>query len=434
MRGLSSSLGLTNSLSSYRTAKFKGHSDAESIALDGTNDYITMGAVNNLSDADFSISVWFKRASLTSADGLIMKRQDTDNVWFLQVTSAEKIFFQASTSRTVRIKYLTNVESTLNNTDWHHIVVTVDRSDASVSRIWLDGTAITSYDTETETGITEDIDNTGDFIIGQGAAAGGSYFHGNIADVSIWNTAFTPTSALAITDLRDGSSGAGNAIPADIKGYSGLVSWYRMGDGVYTDGNVTGNGLIADSLNATIGSELLADGNMQAAGITSWDEHAVGDYEVPFANLSKDTTIYRSGSQSLRINCETYPEAGVLAKITSMSTSTLYKWTGWFRADSDVAGGNGVTITGDYDGGLAGDMDISLGTFKTASGNLTADTWTQFTHYFIPTGTTVYFGCWIRTAGIVHLDDWSVKAVNGKPGIMTNMTASDIELGSVVKY
>lgn len=33
-----------------------------------------------------------------------------------------------------------------------------------------------------------------------------------------------------MSDLRDGSSGVGNAIPADLSGKSGIVSWYRMGD------------------------------------------------------------------------------------------------------------------------------------------------------------------------------------------------------------
>jgi hypothetical protein len=56
-------------------------------------------------------------------------------------------------------------------------------------------------------------------------------------------------------------------------------------------------------------------------------------------------------------------------------------------------------------------MDINQVNYKSSAGNLTADTWTYFEHYFVPTGTTVYFGGWIRTAGTVHFDDWSVKAV-----------------------
>ena len=398
-------LGLNTSLSTSKT-HYPTFYDSFSTAFDGSNDHIDMGAVHNLGTGDFSISVWFKRASLTSADGLIMKRQDTDNVWFLQVTSAEKIFFQASTSRTVRIKYLTNVESTLNNTDWHHIVVTVDRSDASASKVWLDGVAITSYDTETETGITADLDNTGDLIIGQGAAAGGNYFHGNVADVSIWNTAFTPTSTIAITDLRDGSSGAGNAIPADIKGLNGLVSWYRMGDLPLDDGNTTGNGIITDNANNTLGSELVAS-NVAA----EWTDNSDGS---TISNITGGVSIADDSGYSdighLRDGSST---TGLLS--TDLTVGNIYKVT--FNAYHNGTGTPQVRVR---DGGSNFDVTIT-------------DTNARY---------TVYIGAQhasegsIRTSNnssgsIVYLTNLSIRQVNGLAGIMVNMDNADIVQQSV---
>tara|TARA_R100001594_G_scaffold83969_1_gene118503 strand:- start:502 stop:1701 length:1200 start_codon:yes stop_codon:yes gene_type:complete len=398
-------LGLGNSL----TAPFIGFSNTHSVEFDGSNDHVTMGTVHNLSDADFSVSVWFKRASLTSADGLIMKRQDTDNVWFLQVTSAEKIFFQASTSRTVRIKYLTEAQTTLNNTDWHHIVVTVDRSDASVSRIWLDGVAITSYDTETETGITEDIDNTGDLIIGQGAASGGSYFHGNIADISIWNTAFVPTGLLTIGDLRDGESGAGNAVPADIKGYSGLVSWYGMGDLYFDDGNVAGNGLITDKVDDTIGSELVAS-NVAAEWTDNSDNSTItnitGGVSIADDYNFSDIGHLRDGSST----------TGLLS--TNLTVGDIYKVT--FDAYHNGTGTPQVRVR---DG--ASNFDVSI-----TDTNATYTVYIKSAHASdgsIRTSNN-------STGSIVYLTNLSIKKVNGKPGIMTNMAPEDMVLGSVTQY
>jgi hypothetical protein len=165
-----------------------------------------------------------------------------------------------------------------------------------------------------------------------------------------------------------------------------------------------------ESTEEELGGEELADGDMEATGITSWDEHDAG-FDVPPDDLSKDTSIKNSGSQSLKIDMQTYPNSGVMAKITSLNTSKVYKFTGFVRADSSVVSGDGVELAIDYDGDFAGDRDDSIATYKTANNNITADTFTSFTYYFVPTSTTAYFGVWIRSSGIVHIDDWSVKEV-----------------------
>lgn len=402
-------------------AKVEKLTNIRSIDFDGSGDYLDVGVMTTplVNDGSFCIGGWVKFDAVNAVASILTKKHNDSNRTSLYLNRSGKLVFAVANGGSAYAL----ADSASSADTWYHIIGYYNGAgadDAAKIKIYVDGAEIAVSHSGT---IQSTSSNDSDY---QSATtkigAGEGDFNGQMHDISVWSNILT---ANAIKDLYSRGKWHDTKIPITQKsaGYSikysnTVVSNWRMGNGSHDD---IDNGLILDEQQSDkkLSTELLADGNMQAAGITSWDEHAAGDYEVPYANLSKDTSIYRSGSQSLRINCATYPEAGVLSKITSMSTSTLYKWTGWFRADSDVAGGNGVDITGDYDGGLAGDMDISLGTFKTASGNLTADTWTQFTHYFVPTGTTVYFGCWIRTAGIVHFDDWSVKAVNGNSGILT---------------
>ncbi len=217
-------LGLGNSLSSYNVR----HYNNWSLDFDGSDDVVNFGNVHNLGDTtDFSISVWFRRAT-NSNHYILGKEQNGDNKWSISTGADESVIFFASTSRTIRIRYVTEASVIPDNTtDWNHILVAVDRSNASNSGMWVNGVGMTLA-TETETGIDADLDNTGDFTIG---AVGSNFAEGQITDVSIWNVAITPSGLIALSDLRDGTSGVGNATPADLKGKSGLVSWYRMGDG-----------------------------------------------------------------------------------------------------------------------------------------------------------------------------------------------------------
>ena len=97
--------------------------------------------------------------------------------------------------------------------------------------MYIDGRQLAvSYDTQTETGIASDFDNTGNFELGLGSTGGSQFMTGKIADVSVFNIPLSI--GRNIGKLRNGTVGAGNAKPADLTGLSGLVAWWRMGDGV----------------------------------------------------------------------------------------------------------------------------------------------------------------------------------------------------------
>lgn len=167
-------LGLASNLATDTSRHVRFYNNW-SVDFDGSDDIITFGNNFNLGDTtDFSISVWFRRAD-SGAHYILGKQQDADNKWLMSVGSDESITFIASTSRTIRIKYMTEASAIADNTtDWNHILVAVDRSNASNSGMWVNGVGMTLA-TETETGIDVDLDNTGDFTIG---GVGGLFVQG----------------------------------------------------------------------------------------------------------------------------------------------------------------------------------------------------------------------------------------------------------------
>ena len=219
-------LGLGTTLATAKTKNVR-HYNNWSLDFAGDDDIVNFGNVHNLGDStDFSISVWFKRDN-SGVHYLLGKEQDADNRWRIYTSSDESITFEASTSRTKRIDYVTEATAIADNTtDWNHILVSVDRSDASNSGMWVNGVAMTLA-TETESGIAVDLDNTGDFTMGK---SGTGFMNGQITDVSIWNVGMGASFVNTVDDLRDGTSGVGNATPADLSTKSGITAWYRMGD------------------------------------------------------------------------------------------------------------------------------------------------------------------------------------------------------------
>jgi hypothetical protein len=190
---------------------------------------IDFGNNINLGTDDFTISVWYKRTDSDEDVGLLQKRQSSDDVWWLNVQDDDKVEFRVNLGRSNELHYKTSSIGGLNDTEWHHIVVNVDRDDTGASQLYIDGKELaTIYDEQVESGIAKNFNNTGKFLIGVGSMAGDIWMNGQISDVSIFNIALSSN----VGKLRDGTHGAGNAKPADLTGLSGLVAWWRMGDGV----------------------------------------------------------------------------------------------------------------------------------------------------------------------------------------------------------
>ena len=223
--------GETNITGSGGTPAF---TNTKSIALDGVDDFVTMGNVANLNferTDSFSISTWVKRGSFEATQFLFGKMNSTGNfrgyLFYINSGSDTPQFLlrrdTSFTSQRLRVESTTTI---LDN-NWHHLTVTYDGSSTSSGvKIYVDGVSTT---TTTSGAISDSITTPAPVNIG----AYGSYYLNDFScdEVSVFN------SELSASDV---STIYGTGVPNDISSLSPL-SWWRCGDGD-TSPTLTDNG------------------------------------------------------------------------------------------------------------------------------------------------------------------------------------------------
>lgn len=142
--------------------------------------------------------------------------------------------------------------------------------------------------------------------------------------------------------------------------------------------------VVYDSATYSMSSELLADGDMEAADTTDW--------AAITSTLSKETSDPHSGSNSLRVSNPAAP-THAWARQTIVATGKRYRVSGYAKSD-------GVNTPLVYSGGVRW-----TGT--------TATSWQAFdVEYTMPAGTTISFGAYnMTTGGYVEFDDVSVREI-----------------------
>ena len=167
------------------------------------------------------------------------------------------------------------------------------------------------------------------------------------------------------------------------------------------------------------GDEIFTDGDFEASGTTSWDDH-VDSHEV---TLAKDTGTVKSGSKSLKIT-RVSGKGGFAQAVTGLDTSKQYRYTGWVYSNSDNIA-------------LAYKNDSQIGISPTTLETITTTgQWVFFDHTFTPPASTTYIGGWKSVDdSFAFLDDFSLKEVgissNGFLPVTNEPTIPQIPL---VKY
>ena len=134
---------------------------------------------------NMTVSIWFNRTAQVVLQGdMIAGWQGTPRGWFLNVNAAHDIHFQFSTTGVDNIDCAQN-GATLNDGEYHHIVITYNTSGGS---LYLDGTLNSTCAAgdgslhEYASGLT---------IGSRGGAE--SNWNGTIDEVGMWDRAITPT-------------------------------------------------------------------------------------------------------------------------------------------------------------------------------------------------------------------------------------------------
>ena len=217
-----------------------------STAFDGVDDYVDIdssGSVINTSIGSFSL--WAKIGVMGSSGYFINYRVDANN----QI----QLFYHASSNET-RMRYkAAGIESAAVLTDaiendglWHHITGTWNSS--GNVKIYLDGTL------KQTTAISGTFAGTPAYASIGSSGVSSSYYAGNIDEVSLFNVELT---ASQVTTLYN------DGLPYTVAADTGLIGWWRMGDGTLTGDAIATFPTIPDdstnSNNGTMTNMTLAD-------------------------------------------------------------------------------------------------------------------------------------------------------------------------------
>jgi hypothetical protein len=187
--------------------------NTKSLLFDGVDEYVSLGSDSSLGiTGAFTFSCWIKTTS-TATDTILHKGTTIANSdYYLRKTATSGIlYFLMNRSGSFAVSSTGRVDDGL----WHHIAVVFIPSTSI--KIYIDGVE----DGSNTANVPASMDNT--YTNGYiGTVAGAShYFNGNIDEPALFNSDKTAQI----------SSFYNSGTPTDLSAESGLVSYWRNGDG-----------------------------------------------------------------------------------------------------------------------------------------------------------------------------------------------------------
>ena len=351
-------LGLGNSLTS--ASYVGGLTNTYSLDFDGVDDYVAFSA--ETFTGQFTVAFWINGDLATNYTNIVTNDSGTNNVrvW--------------STNGVIRMK-IDNINSAtitgISDDTWTHCVFTRDGDDLVVG-----------YKNGVQTGATTT--TAGDYALTR-IGHSSSSFPGKIDEVAIWNSALTSSEITAIYN-----SGTPIALDADSGNYSSsadLQGWWRMGDGT-----LDAFPLIADQVNATLGSELITNGDMELN--SNWTTSGG-------INTAQSTTQKHGGIYSWTFEANSAYDV-IRGDTYTTVTDAVYQYSIWVYPDD----GTDIQVkrrTG-------GDSDVTLSTAA-----LTQDQWNNITGTYTETAggeeAYLHINSNNATSGVYYVDDVSVKEI-----------------------
>jgi len=193
-----------------------------SMDFDGTSDYVDCGSYSLLnSGTSVTASVWFKSSVYTDYGRLLMAGKHVEIYQSAAAYTVTQGRFYYRLRGTAGIPFATfgGASATgvgdLCDGDWHHLCIVWDNS-TTTAIIYEDGVPVI-----TDTSVTGTLNPaTQSFYIGAETSVPANPIQGSIDEVSIWDTALSPTDVAAVY---------GGGTPSDLTSLS-PITWYRMGE------------------------------------------------------------------------------------------------------------------------------------------------------------------------------------------------------------
>ncbi|HTK84478.1 MAG TPA: LamG-like jellyroll fold domain-containing protein [Patescibacteria group bacterium] len=272
----------------------------QGVVFDGTNDYLTSTSnFNTADDGKLTVSFWFRRSLNFGTAQTVFRANNTATVSaanlrvLIQFTTTNKIQIQGSNQSGTAVLSVTT-GSTFTDSNWHHIVFSLDLSNNAKRFIYIDGVADSPTWNTYNTGQTFDFSMATPRNSIGATSAGGAKYAGDLADFWLDEGFYIDLSVAA--NLQKFISTGGNpvylgAIGELIDGVNNeafltnpLSSWQT--NTVTGEPSFTVNGALADADPVTTGDITTGLVNWwkmdESSGTTAND--SAGNFPGTFAN------------------------------------------------------------------------------------------------------------------------------------------------------
>ncbi len=162
--------------------------------FDGDGDYVDCGTSLQMNTSDYTLGAWIKTNSTSVMN--IVGWHDSYPITYISLANGD---LSSRIGYNSTLNTATTYASSLDDGNWHLVIVTFDRGGNMLK--YIDGIWVQNTDISSNNGF--DLSSTKLTIASHGAGAGGNYFNGSIDEVMIFNTSLT---AQQVKGLYENSS------------------------------------------------------------------------------------------------------------------------------------------------------------------------------------------------------------------------------------
>jgi hypothetical protein len=189
------------------------------INFNGSTNYVSASSFPALSaGAPFTISAWVYLASGAGSFPMIVDANTSSSAWFFGVNIGSgshaglNLYLGSGTMQT------TNNTAFTTNT-WHHVVGTYD---GSVAKVYVDNVLLSTSSSGTSAAKLSGL------LVGNGTAAGNSFWKGNIDDLRIYNRALSAAEVLALYNTGAANFQSSTGLNNGTSLNSGFAGWWTF--------------------------------------------------------------------------------------------------------------------------------------------------------------------------------------------------------------
>ncbi len=180
-----------------------------SLSFDGSNDYVSMGNVDeyNIQPGEsFTFCAWFKLNATPNNQRIMCKRSGSYSGYEIWLNNQGKLAVNIRTSGMEDMSYWSN--SYANDNDWHFVSFVINTQDKT-SQIYFDG--FLSAENKGEA-LAQGVSNNVNFVLGTRTILG-HYLNGVLDEVSVWKK------ALSQSEIQEVMRGSLTGNEVGLKGY-----------------------------------------------------------------------------------------------------------------------------------------------------------------------------------------------------------------------